>query len=797
MNNIKKYLYTIAFSVIFVLLIFLGLYEIFGSIKFVGIKLPPFLPTKQLGVDAIGMLFRTESFTKVIPQSYVKEIEGIPVRNDKEFYEVIQKFSDKEFINVKFSNPFFLYENEFEVMTRLYVVGYLDFLISFLLPIAFSILLFALSYYIAIIYIFNYETLSRYKKQMLLGTSVLLLTMGILVVSGIDLVTQKVFLPLLYISFGITGVVLSVFYYYSTYYRLKWWIYVIMANIFISSLFLTGYIVFFDNPKILLSIVKLNYLVIAINVIVGTGYLLFLRRKIQNIIERERIRILTLILFFPILILSLVFFIQGISFYTVPISIFFLMFVVVSPMIASLINDHNVKLSKERIMFSIIIAIIMIVGFSIISGMIVNLSEESMFLFGIYGVPFVLFFSIALWYGIENKAIGKVDIFDISMGVKSENIRMYLFSKLKKRFNFVKDVKIILQYPVIYAEDAFITYIPHSEIWDQVTDKKVVTINDTFFDNRFSQFEKVFKSFGLDYLFCFEISNNKCMVGISSNRPISQHELEQINMIVSSFSIDLQSLSVINSVKFMKVLSFEFELLKQSQMNLLKSNKNLVIDTPKGQINVISYWEPMIDLAGDIYGVNNLGTYLTSWISDICGKGLSAAAISFTCYTLINQVIKNNISIKKSAEMINEILVNEPLFSVENFFLTLSGMTINTETLEAEVVNCGNPPIIFFDGKEVKEINPRGGIIGIFDKVDIETFNVQLEKGMLFLMFSDGITDVYLQKGNVDQFENLKNIVSTYSTPELIWEHIMENILKLSLYKNIEDDITLTMIYLK
>lgn len=791
-----KYVLLGLVTVLYTIFLALSIYQIIMSLNLFGKKLPPFLVTRQLGIDAIGLLLRSESFTKVFPLSYIKEVNSIPVKNDKEFYDLINSV-DATSIKIKFSNPFFFSEYEYVSEVSLQELSYLDFLISFLTPVLFAIILFSIAYYLSITCIRNFEILTKNKIRMLLSSILLFNVMGLLVITGLDLVNKKNFLILLYLTFGLTGIVLSVFFYNLTYVRIKWWMYIIVANIMLSFVLLTGYLVSFDNASILISFVKLNYLVIAMNVILGVIYLMILRRITSNIIEKERIKIVVWILVVPILVLAIIFFVQGISIYTLPISIFFTLFVIVSPVIATVVNDHNVKLSKERILFSILMGGLIVVVFLIVSNVVSNVSQETLFIFGIYGIPSILFLSLVIWYGIQNKLETRLDISSIEFGSKDHNLKDYFLSKLRERFNFISDVKIIFQYPVIHAEDGFESYKSHSEIWDSLRDKEIVSINDVFFDKRYSSFEKIFKNFNINYLIGFRMDNNKCIVGLNSMKVLKESDIDQIKMISESFMIDIQSFSLINSMKLVRVLNFEFELLRNSQINLLKTDKTVTIKLPDMKVHIINYWEPMVDLAGDIYGMIKTANYFTYWMSDICGKGLNAAAISFTCYTLINQVIKNNLTIHKSAELINEILINEPLFSIENFFLTLSGITINTQTSEAEIIRCGNPPIVFYDGNVVSELVPRGGLIGIFDKLDAEVLKMKLEKGMIFLIFSDGLTDIITptDSKDFDQIQYIKSIVEQYRSPEIIWNTITNNIFESSLNKRIIDDITLTMIY--
>ena len=797
MNRLVKFFYVVLATLVFLSLVIFNVYELVYSVGFIGKRVLPFFVTKQLGIDSIGMLFKPESFTKVLPLSYIKEINGIKVFSDEDLYRIVNELPDEvSSVKIKFSNPFFFYEDDYIVDVNVYRLEYKDFILSFLIPVMFSLILCFLSYFFAISLIKNYSNFTVYKVQMFLGAILLFLIMGLLVVSGLDLVVSKRFLPVLYVSFAFTGTVISLFFYFFTYFRFRLWIYFISLNIIFSSIFLTGYAVFFDNSRLLLSFVKLNYVLVALNVFLGIIYLLIVRKFSNNVIEKHRIVITSAILILPISALAFIFFIQGISFHVVPISVFFVIFVLVVPIVFNLVSDHNLKLSRERVILSLVISLIVIVSFFLSSGILSSVSSDSLVLLGVYAFPSVLFILVAFWYSLENKVYLEPSVFDIPSNIEDVNVRVFLFNKLRKRFRFIKDVEIILQYPIVYAEGVHV-YMPHSEIWDSVKDKVIITVNDVFYDVNFSKFKMIFENFGVDYIFTFQMGSNKCILGISTTKAMSQSDLDQMGIILDSFSLELQSFSVINSVRFMKIISFEFDLLRQSQTNLLKSNKSFIFETPHGRINILNYWEPIVELAGDIYGINSSGPYLTSWISDICGKGLSAAAISFTCYTLINQLIKNNISISKSAEIMNDILVNEPLFGIESFFLTLSGITINTQTMDAEIINCGNPPVVFFDGNEVKELDPKGGIIGVFDKMSLEAFRVKVSKGMIFLFFSDGFIDILGKEyEDYDRVKYLEEVVGTLKNPEIVWERVIMDIKALSSKGFMTDDIVLSMVYI-
>lgn len=793
----KESLYTLV-SILFIIASLVLVNEFIKSTDIIGQKLPPFLPTKQLGIDSIGMFLKKEAFREVFPLSYIKKINGIPVTTEEEYKRIISQLADQtNEINVEFAVPFFSDLLTYSVNIKLYEINYTDYFITFLIPLLFSLTFLLISFYLSILLIKNYDVFSIKKKQMIIAGILLFMDMYFLTLGGLDLVNKKQYLPILYISFGITGIILNIFFYYITTRRDKFWIYLMCINIVISFIFLTSYIVFFKNVVMLLSFVKLNYFIIFLNVLIGVLYLTYNVKKETNIIERERQKILTFVLLIPTIIIAVVFLLQSLSLQILPISLFLLFLILLSPAIVLVINDHNALYSKARITFSFVTSLTVFVFLLMLTNILGNIPEKAIIIFGIYVIPSTLFISMSLLYGVNFYPPSISKLPEIPIEMKEQSLKKSLFTRLKKNIPSISKVEIAIEYPTTYSERDFIVSPFYKEIWEVKEKKGYITRNDSIFIKDYERFKSLFDNTDIDYIFFFDMDNNKGFVGIKTKKGLSSKEIDQIKTIVDLFSIDLHSFSILTVIKLMKVLNLEFELLRQSQNNLLRSNKETTIPTSLGNIKIVSHWEPITELAGDIYGTSTFGEYITSWISDICGKGLSAAAISFTCYSLINQVIKRNIKIHQTAKMINEILVTEYLFNVENFFLTLSGISINTSTLESEIVNCGNPPVILFDGKEVYEINPKGTILGIFDNVEIETFKFKLTKDTLILMFSDGITDVMKSPKEIstDEIEYIKNLVKSIKVPQIIWSEIMNHINKYKEKSNLLDDVTISMIY--
>jgi len=786
--------------ILFVVLLYIIPVVVFDSLYILENKQLPFLVTRQLAIDSIGMLFKGENYTKVLPLTYIKEVNGVEVKKKDELLKLVNELSSKyDKVTIKFSSPFFGEEKLYEADVNLYHITLLDYTLSILVPLVVGFLILLLSLFLALDLIWNYRSYTDYKIKKLFGSLILFLDMYLMIVTGLDLVLKSRFYYLLYLSFAFSGLAVSLFFYYSTYLTYAFQRYINYINFAVGFIFVTLYLTFWGRPQYLLTVVKINYIYTFINTLVGFIYIVFVTIKLDNEIEKSRLKLLILLFTSVVVVLGLVFFIQGLSLPTIPVSVILVSLGVISPGMYFIVRDHNVEKSRRRVSFSIVISILLFSLIYITSIFYQNLSQEGFIMMGIYLIPSVLFIIMTIWYLEENIDLShnKVDI-DLSKTVK--NIEKSIEENLKIICPSITYVKTLFQYPLTFVSESMSNLNIDINDYQKIVSlgDGIISLNDSIYLKKFEIVKHIFETYKVNYIIkMFTKDNRGFTVLIRAKNAINDLDVRNIMLYLNVASVEISSLATINTVKITKVLSFEFEILRQSQINMLTSKKEIRMHTPKGDLVIRNFWDPMSKIAGDIFGTQMAGEYLTSWVSDICGKGLTAAALSFSCYSMISHILKDKINILDTTKTLNEIMSSESIFYVDSFFITLSGVTFNLKTLEAELVNCGNPPILFYKDSDVTEINPKGSVIGVFDDQVIESSTINLRKGDMLLLLSDGITDIVKKENVIDGIDVLKSMLKTYSDPYIFWKNLVDYVNDSKKNKDVIDDITVTFIYLE
>jgi serine phosphatase RsbU (regulator of sigma subunit) len=796
----RKTLFITLLTILSLLLALMIPYIILDSVYLLEGRHLPFLVTKQIATDSIGMFYKRENFRQILPLTYVKEINGIEVKTKKEFLELEKELRDKyEKVKIKFASPLFNEEKEYEVEVNFYTITPLDYTLSIIIPLTVGFIVLIVMFFLGLNLIMNIEHYTEHKIKKLVGSIILFTTMYLMIVTGLDLVLGSKFYPLLYLSFAFSGLAVSLFFYYSTYKQYNFQKYLNYINFTIGFTFVILYIIFFNKTPYLLTVVKLNYIYIFLSILLSFGYLIFNLIKLPNTIEKSRLNLMILLFTSAMVALGIIFFIQGLSVSSIPSSAVVLLLGVISPAVYFVITDHNLMTARRRSIFSILISALLFVVIYITSVFYQNLTSEGFIMIGIYLTPTTLFALMTVWYLEENLGLN-LSRPSIQIEKSIKNFEKEAIKGLKRICTSIDDAKLLFQQTLVFSsENIFNLSIPSNDYQEILsTDGSVITLNDSIFLKKFQKLKKVFSNNKINYIIkAFDKEKKGIIALINSKRALSDTEITKIKLYLEVISIELLAMSTINTVKLTKVLNFEFEILRQSQINMLISKKEIRLHTPKGELVIRNFWEPISKIAGDIFGSYAAGDYITTWVSDICGKGLTAAALSFSCHSMISHILKDKINILETAKTVNEIMSSESIFYVDSFFITLSGATINLNTLEAELINCGNPPIFFSRGSEVTEINPKGSIIGVFDDQEIESKTIKLEKGDALLIFSDGITDIVKKENIIDGIDVLKNMLRNYHDPSIFWKSFVEYVKELKKIKDVIDDITVTFIYVE
>ncbi|MFZ5952561.1 MAG: response regulator [Candidatus Rifleibacteriota bacterium] len=187
--------------------------------------------------------------------------------------------------------------------------------------------------------------------------------------------------------------------------------------------------------------------------------------------------------------------------------------------------------------------------------------------------------------------------------------------------------------------------------------------------------------------------------------------------------------------------SMKLEKLKQAQdASLVKSH-----DSPEARFSV--FFKPLQELGGDFYDVIKLGDQIFDYIiADISGHDISIALISSALKMLLRQ---NSSILSTPRDTLLDINKAIPAVIRPDQFVALTIIRLNRKAGKAWLVNAGNPSPVYFSSqnKNHEILNITGDLVGIFQDVSFQLYEMKIVAGDRFYIYSDGILDLFTEAG--------------------------------------------------
>ncbi len=238
--------------------------------------------------------------------------------------------------------------------------------------------------------------------------------------------------------------------------------------------------------------------------------------------------------------------------------------------------------------------------------------------------------------------------------------------------------------------------------------------------------------------------------------------------------IDISYPIFILLVTFLTGLYFRF--IKENQLateNLMKETKllrerelagdvqkSLFPDIFKYQNFVYAKNIPARDVSGDYYDLINVGNneYYFS-LADVSGKGVKAGMYMAKASSTFRALSKQSMPLEKVVFLVNNELVESKF---KGMFVTAVFGKFNTDTGDVTFVNAGHESIMLFDKslnfEYLKSELPPIGIIKYFAETMVVSKKLNL-KNKTFVVYTDGVTEGYLENGYELGSEGVEEIV--------------------------------------
>jgi sigma-B regulation protein RsbU (phosphoserine phosphatase) len=276
--------------------------------------------------------------------------------------------------------------------------------------------------------------------------------------------------------------------------------------------------------------------------------------------------------------------------------------------------------------------------------------------------------------------------------------------------------------------------------------------------------------------------------------PFQKSDIEFLTSLVN-----LSVISIENSILFkehLEKLSLENELkiAREIQTALLPKK----IPQPQSY-SISAVNKPALHVGGDYFDIIQLtDSKYAIVIADVSGKGAPAALLMSNLQSAVRSYIKvfnENIDISLVTKKINELIFE---CTAPEKFITFFWGILDTENNNFKFVNAGhNYPLVFRKNGDIEKLEKGGMIIGIlFDNIEYESGNIEIEKDDVLVFYTDGINEAKSRRNEEYEMERFQNIVlknKTKNTDE-ITSAILNDVEKFTEGELQSDDQTLIII---
>jgi len=241
--------------------------------------------------------------------------------------------------------------------------------------------------------------------------------------------------------------------------------------------------------------------------------------------------------------------------------------------------------------------------------------------------------------------------------------------------------------------------------------------------------------------------------------PINYKSPNEFGLLAYFFNDVTSNLKKISSViKEEERMSEELSVAASIQRSVLpKSIPNIP------NFDVVCKTRPSEEIGGDSFAVRELNDDYFLYIGDVTGHGAPAGLIMMMVNTLFDVLLADFPDCKDIAVNINHILkprVNATMFMTTLFF------QYNSNNKYIEYTGCGHEHIIIYRADEaVVEVIPAGGIaLAMADDISsiVEKKKIQLSKGDMICLYSDGITEAMNENGELFGLDQLSDLVKKF-----------------------------------
>jgi len=206
----------------------------------------------------------------------------------------------------------------------------------------------------------------------------------------------------------------------------------------------------------------------------------------------------------------------------------------------------------------------------------------------------------------------------------------------------------------------------------------------------------------------------------------------------------------------------EIEVASQIQKTLLPVHL-----PPLPGLEIDAFYRAASMIGGDLYDIFEIGDNRCCLVvADVSGKGVPASLVMSMMRTVIRIFAQGSGSARDTLLSVNDYLSgNMP----RGMFVTALMAIFDSSTRKLDFVSAGHNPLLLYKAatRKVVKLNPSGMPLGVPVTLEkdfgdtLESFDLQLDEGDLFFMYTDGITEAVDREGNQYGLERMIDLLQS------------------------------------
>ncbi len=247
---------------------------------------------------------------------------------------------------------------------------------------------------------------------------------------------------------------------------------------------------------------------------------------------------------------------------------------------------------------------------------------------------------------------------------------------------------------------------------------------------------------------------------------------------------------MIKNIEERKKLELELGLAEETQRSLLPQNLPEVKN-----LRIHAFSKPTRYVGGDFYDFVELETgELAGVLADVSGKGISASLLSSMLLGCLQMQLRAGLPIDEAINRLNRFLCEK---SSSGRFVTMFLFTLSSEG-SGKFISAGHNPTYLFRAAtgEIEEIGSNNMIVGAFSFVLYQSSPLQLHKGDVLVVYSDGLTEAENPQGEMLGEDRVKEVIRMEASAgaKHLEDKLLETIQNFTVGRSQTDDITITIV---